>query len=421
MSQSYLKASVNGLNGSGKTGTVVRLACGLALEYCGGAPVVVADSEERWRFQKVTIFDVEKIKLIIVPGQTLVGVQKSFKIAKEEGAGVWVADQLTTPWMEGIREFSYSNGDLPFDRRQQLMNQWEPVISDFRYSPFHCIGIGRLGYNWSNVEDENGNMKLVQGDSKFNAGGGNNFGYEADLELEMRRRKQLISIAKKILRGGRTKASVEHICDVVKDAASGIINGQQFTFESAQGLYKQGDYKEVLNAFRPYIEFMRKVDVPVQPKGSSGELIVAGQTPWMKDQRERKALLEELDALMEQCFGGKTSTQGKMFRNLTLEYLNGYISVSRMEEDLPTVDIERNVLVMKAVRRRVENQEMPTNRDSLIELVKLCVNELLHPEVKNMTLLEVMGRKSLASVDPPEDGFPAEEAPRKSNGKTRVA
>src|SRR5437870_3244571 len=46
MPQSYLKASIDGLNGSGKTGTAARLAVGIAIEYCNHSPVIVYDSEE---------------------------------------------------------------------------------------------------------------------------------------------------------------------------------------------------------------------------------------------------------------------------------------------------------------------------------------------------------------------------------------
>lgn len=398
MSQSYLKASIDGLNGSGKTGTAARLAVGLAIEYCDRSPVIVSDSEERWRFLKHIIFDVEKVPLIIVPGQSLIGVQESFEVANAKKAGVWIADQLTTPWMEGVRKFSFENGELSFSRRQQLINQWDPVVSQFRYSPFHCVGIGRLGYNWSNVEDENGEMKLIQGDSKFNAGGSNNFGYEADLELEMRRKKGLVGAGKKLMgRFFKSKMSVEHICEVVKDAAAGIINGEQFIFDSAQGLYKAGDYKQVLDAFRPYIEFMKQIEAPEKPTSGSGELIVSGKTAWARDKSERTALLEELDSNLDFCFGSKQSTQGKMFRNLTLEELNGFVSWSRMEEETLTPDIERSVLVVRKMRARIEKGEVPTEQISLKKLVDLAIQDVYHPG-KHMTLIEAMGEMSIADA-----------------------
>ena len=386
VSQSFLKCSIDGPNGAGKSGTAMRLAVGIALEYANGAPIVGFDSEERMRFLKVTICDVEKVPLILVPGKSLVKLRKALATTEPENAAVFIGDQLTTPWMEGLRTFSFENGSLPFDRRQQLMNEWEPVVDMFRYGQFHAICCGRLGYHWTNVEDpETGDTKLVQGDSKFNAGGGNNFGYEAELELEMRRRKRTLL---GLLRG---KTSVEYVCDVIKDAAGGILNGQQFVFPSPNGPYKKGDYKPVLDAFRPYLDFMLKVPPPQRNSGSSRELIVSGKTSWAKDQSERKSLLEELEANLNFCFPGgeKMSKQHAMFKNLTLEALNGYISWSRMEEECPTEQIERNMLIVKAMRKRIEQKEIPTDHNSLVGLLHLATEDVLHP-ANGKTLIEVM-------------------------------
>ena len=390
-STSYLKCSIDGVNGSGKSGTSARLAVGISKELCNSAPVLAFDSEERWRFYKPTIFDVEKVPLIIVPGTSLKALQKALATAEAEDCCVFIGDQLTTPWMEGIKAFAYENGNLPFDRRQQLMNEWDVIVRKFRYGQFHAICCGRLGYHWENVEDEDGNLKLIQGDSKFNAGGGSNFGYEADLELEIRRRKRRILPSIKNLLSRRLE--VEHVCEVVKDAAAGILNGQSFTFPTSEGVYKAGDYKPVLKAFRPYLDFMAQISPP-QPSGqnsSSRELIVSGKTAWAHDQDDRKHLLEELDATLTFCFPGgeKRSKLDAMFRNLALEALNGYISWSRMEDEAPTEQIERNVLIVKALRKRMESGERPTDHNSLVALLHLATEDVVHP-ANGKTLIEVM-------------------------------
>jgi hypothetical protein len=394
MTQSYMKTTIDGVNGSGKSGTSARIAVGIAKEYGDGAPVLVADSEERWRFYKKTIFDVEKIELVIVPGKTLVDVRKAYDRAAKEKVCVMVKDQLTTPWMEGVSEFSFENGEMPFERRQQLMNQWRPVIQNFRYTPFHVIACGRLGYFWSKIEDpETGQKKLEQGDTKFNAGGGENFGYEADLELEMRRRKRMLKAL------FRQKLAVEHICDVVKDAAAGILNGQQFVFPTSIGMYKLGDYKPVLEAFRPYIEFMRTIDAPIASSTSSGSLIVGGRTEWEKDKIERRGYVEELDNLLDQCFPGgeKRSKIDAMLRALSLEYLNGFSSWSRMVDEVETKNLRRNVEIIKAMRSRLQAGERVTDQNSLAGMLHLSTEDLLHPG-HGRTLAEVMTAYSVKSA-----------------------
>lgn len=405
MTQSHMKATFDGVNGSGKSGTTARLAVGIAKEYGDGAPVLVSDSEERWRFYKKTIFDPEGIELIIASGKTLVDVQRAYDRARKEKPCVMVKDQLTTPWMEGVREFSYGTGTLPFERRQQLMNQWQPVIDNFRYAPFHVLACGRLGYFWTKEENpETGEKELVQGDTKFNAGGGSNFGYEADIELEMRRRKRLIKAL------FRQKMAVEHICDVVKDAAAGILNGQQFVFPTSIGMYKVGDYKPVLNAFRPYIEFMRTIDAPIASSTSSGTLIVGGRTEWEKDKIERRGYIEELDNLLDQCFPGgeKRSKIDAMFRHLTLEFLNGFSSWSRMEDEVETKNMRRNVEIVKALRTRLAAGERVADQVALKAILNLATEDVLHPG-HGRTLLEVLGARSVTDAL-------ERKGPQRSNG-----
>jgi hypothetical protein len=382
MTQSYLKAAIDGVNGSGKSGTSARLAVGLSKEFCGSAPVLAFDSEERWRFYKRTIFDVENVPLMRVSGTSLPRLQEALKRTEQEGACVFVGDQLTTPWKEGLKEFSYEDGYLPFERRQQLMNQWYPIIQQFRYGKFHAICAGRLGYEWENLEDDRGRMRLTQGDSKFNAGGGENFGYEADLELEMHRNKR------RLLGLIRGKTSAEYICEVVKDATGGVLNGQQFVFPG-QGLYKAGDYKAVLNAFRPYVEFMREVEAPTQDTTSARDLVITGKTAWANDQDEKKWLLEDLAGLFSYCFGSERSSQGKMFTNLTLEAFGYGWSWSRMES-APTPELESRRDLMQAVRRRVDRKELPTDQPSLLRLLQLAHEDLKDPNNFDVTLFQAM-------------------------------
>lgn len=395
---SFLKCSIDGLNGSGKTGTTVRLAVGIAKEYGDGAPVVGYDAEDRMRLPATRrVFEVEGVPLIRVVGKSLVTLQEAFSRARSEGASVFIADQLTTPWKEGLKSFAFDDGRLPFDRRQQLMNQWEPVVDSFRYGKFHAICLGRLGWQWENVEDENGNLELVQGDSKFNAGGGENFGYEAELELEVRRRKRRFGAAA-ILDSIRGKTTVEHVVDVIKDAGTEILNGKQFIFPTSQGPYQKGDYRPVLEAFRPYLEAIRECPPPTHDGATTRDLLISGKTAWAKDQTNRKSLLEDISGLFDYCFGSAQSKDGKMFRNLTLEYWGYGWSWSRMEDGAPTVELERNRETMLAVRRRIEQKEIPTDHASMLMLLNLCTAEILYPERPRIDLWAAMGAESVKSV-----------------------
>src|SRR5207302_2600035 len=191
--------------------------------------------------------------------------------------------------------------------------------------------------------------------------------------------------------------SVEHVLEVIKDAAAGVINGKQFIFPSQQGPYQAGDYKPVLHAIKPYLDFLREIEMPLPDAATTKDLLVSGKTPWAHDQTKRKGLLEEIDANLSMAFpsGEGKSKLAKMFRDLTLEQMNGFISFSRMEEEVPTAHLERNLLIVQAMRRRIEAGEIPTDQKSLEVLVNLAMDDLLGPSGKHVTLLEAMGLKSL--------------------------
>ncbi len=394
-SQSYVKLSADGTNGSGKTCTMAQLAVGISKEFCDSAPVYVFDSSDRWPAWKVHIFDTEGVPLIITAGNSLAALLESMEHFLREQGAIYVADDLTVPWTEGLAAFAYENGNLPFDRRQQLMNEWNQFVQPFQTGNFHAIACGRLSYHWEQVEDEEtGDRELLQGDTKFNAGGSQNFGYDCILECEMRRRKRRV---KGFLRG---KTVIEYVCDVVKDANS-IINNQQFVFQDFEKGYRACDYKKVLDCFRPHIEFRGKLNQARRAAASSDRLIVSGKTAWAQDQSIRKGFLEELDNLLNHCFPGgeKRSKIDAMYRNLVLEYLNGFSSWSRMEGEVATVNLKRSVEIIKNLRARMQKGEKIVDQPSLAAMLHLATEDYLHPD-HGVTLLKILAAKSIEAVRP---------------------
>ncbi|MGO9073862.1 MAG: hypothetical protein ACLPLR_06095 [Terriglobales bacterium] len=368
---SHLKASVDGPNGAGKSALCCRLAIGISKELCNSAPVLVADSEERYRFYKHTMFDPEGTPLIRMPGDTLIGVQRAIEAVEKQGACVFIGDQLTTPWKEGLQSFSESDGFLSFEKRAQLMAQWLPIVQRFRYGKFHAICAGRIGFEWENLEDDRGRRRLTQGNSKFNAGGSENFGYEADLELEMSRRKRRVLT---LLRG---KTSMEYVCQVIKDAAAGLLNGQEFVFQGQQGLYKAGDYQAVFQSFRPYLDFMRQIAAPEPSAETTRQLLISGKTPWAAAQSEREKLLEEIENDLGFCFpgGAGQSKVADAFRKLTLEYLTGSHAWSRIKDEASVNGLSRCSHVIRVMRRRIESGEVPASQRELMTLIDLAIEE----------------------------------------------
>lgn len=405
--QSYLKASIDGLKGSGVTGTAARIALGISIEQCDRRPVLIGDANNKARFLQ-PMFQAERVPLIIVPAPTLLAMHSAITRGKQEGVCVFLADDITIPWDELVSSFSLPNGVLMFEMREQLKQCWRAFMSDVRSAPFHCIGGGRLGHNWEKVESEFGTTELEQQGQKIDAGWGNNFAYCADIELNMRRR---IPVMKSVLRMHKV---VQHICTVHSDSANDLtgLNGKEFVFEESTR-YQPGNYRQTYNAFLPHFEALMQIENGVYPAPpSSKEMLVSGKTPWARDKSERSHHLEEITALLDFCFpsGEGKSKQAKAMRDLTLEYLNGFLSWSRMEEESLTPDLEKNVWVLRKVRQHIEAGEIPTERQSLNALLDICVDELYRPDAKRMTLIEVMGLKSIE-----------ETKRKKANGKDTAA
>jgi hypothetical protein len=88
-----------------------------------------------------------------------------------------------------------------------------------------------------------------------------------------------------------------------------------------------------------------------------------------------------------------------MFRDLTLEYLNGFISWSRMEDECKVEHLMRDLEIVKAMRKRIDAKEVPTDQPSLQTLLDLSTEDVTGAGLgKRMTLLEAMGLRSLAAL-----------------------
>jgi hypothetical protein len=66
-----------------------------------------------------------------------------------------------------------------------------------------------------------------------------------------------------------------------------------------------------------------------------------------------------------------------------------------MENETATGQLRQNSEIVKAIRRRVEQNEIPTDQKSLTVLLNLATTDVLHPEQPRMTLLEAMGVQSI--------------------------
>jgi len=70
-----------------------------------------------------------------------------------------------------------------------------------------------------------------------------------------------------------------------------------------------------------------------------------------------------------------------------------------MEEEIATINLKRNVEIIKALRARMDKGEKITDNASHAALLHLATEDVLHPE-HTVTLLELMTAKSVQNVQP---------------------
>jgi hypothetical protein len=388
--QFYSKTAITGSNGSGKTATAMLFAIGLAIQS-GKRPVVTFDSEKRHVFWQ-SAFAAEGIPLIVVPGRSFKSMNESLRTAQRERAAVWIGDSLTPAWQELVESFALPDGRLPVERQSQLRRMWNGFVVEFLDAQFHGIGCGRLGWEWVNAENADGNRELVKGDPKFKAGGGESFGYDCHLELEMRRHEWQ-TIEKK---SKRRRIDVSHICTVVKDA-TGALSTLEFQFRPLQGGYKTGAYRRVYECLLPHLKVMENLPDAKVGGASSRELLVSGESEYARDQKERAIALEKFTGTLNLIWPGQTAAE-KRARAMVLHQVTGTLSMTEVENNLSTPKLIQAAEVAGNLKQIIEQEGYPAGeerewRRNLMAMIDLA----MHPE-KNLTFLEVMGAKSVKKV-----------------------
>ncbi|HEU4772795.1 MAG TPA: AAA family ATPase, partial [Candidatus Udaeobacter sp.] len=183
-----MKVGMFGPQGAGKSTSAALLAAAISAQFYNRAPVYVVDPEAAWQFLNPVIFQAEGIELIQRPFRAFTDMQASIDDAERRGACVWVIDPLTLMWNELMQSFQQKNrGFIPIEKWGDIKAMWQDYIRRFLNSPMTCIACGRLGNEMEEVEDERkpGKTKLVKVGTKFKAGGGESFGYEPHLLLEL--------------------------------------------------------------------------------------------------------------------------------------------------------------------------------------------------------------------------------------------
>jgi len=312
-----LKAGWFGPQGSGKTTTAALLSIALSKEIYNGAPVFVTDTEPGWQFLR-PMFQKEGVELIQRTDPTFKGMTNDQREAERIGACVWNVDTLTIIWSELMQSFKGKNrGFIPIEKWGDIREMWnKDYVAFFLNTPMCCQALGRLGNVTEEIQDENNSdkTKLVKVGTRFKAGGGEDFGYEPHLLLEMSTERKA-----KTVRGSRREGDgrMVHRADVLKDR-TWALNGKVLRFSDKPG-YEPGGYRQVWEAIKPHWDALQATaHVRIATNTSSQELISSnGDSAYAERIKRLRIVLDEIQESMVAMWPGHTDKAKDMKRSVS--------------------------------------------------------------------------------------------------------
>lgn len=354
-----IKVGMFGGQGSGKTTSAALLAMALSKEFHNGAPVLVCDTEPGWQFLK-PLFGVEGIELHQRTTPTFKAMVDNIREAEKLGCCVFVVDSLTIIWTELMQSFKAKNrGYIPISVWGDIKQMWGEYTTLFLNGRMHCFALGRLGNEMEEVADEEkeGKTKLVKTGTKFKAGGGESFGYEPHLLLELTLERK-----DKVVRGSKREAEgrMVHRVDVLKDR-TWALNGNVIRW-SDKPRYEKGGYRTVWNSIKPHFDRVQQtMAIVTLQAGSSADMIPGdeGRSEYYQNKQRRDILAAELHGAMELLWGG-TGKNEKQMRLRVFEHIFGFRTKEAADAASLSV-IERGVRILQAFEKRVAREKAAGN------------------------------------------------------------
>lgn len=368
-----LKFGIYGGQGAGKTVTAALAAAALSAQFYNKAPVFVVDPDLAWQFPKRRIFDVEGIELIQKPYRSFKQMRDSIFEAEKLGACCWIVDPLTLVWTELLDTFRGNKSFIPIDSWGQIRQLWNAYIGLFLNSPMNCFALGRLGNDFEEQDEKQPNgeikTKLTKVGTKFKAGGGESFGYEPHLLLEMslERKAKRVRYQEPIEGEGR----MVHRADVLKDR-TWMLNGKVLRW-SDKASYQKGGFGQVWKSLQPHFaEVQATMQRPIIIPGSSDGLLVTSDQSEYYAARERKgAISAEISGCLDLSFGGRAKDDMQV-RLAVCELIFG-VKSKEAREQLTITDLERGLRILHSYEN-IPNKNLNSSKDILAELTG-CIEE----------------------------------------------
>lgn len=319
----FLKASIFGSAGSGKTTTAMKLALGTRKALSLTGPIYFFDTENGSPWVSKWVKAETGHDLMGVKSRSFDDLKVVVQEAMDAKASVLVVDSLTHCWEElnatylrRINDSRKADRRSPLDRLEfqhmsAIKGMWSVWTSLFLNSPLHIVTCGRVANEWDWQEDDKGKKQLVKVGVRFQAE--KQFGHEASILAEMESVETL---------DGSIVVDVVHRAFVIKDR----------NIDPITSLVGKSCDQPDFEFFRPHVATLTQGHVPVNvDRETKINVDAEGNMEWQRERRERDMILEELSGLLDSLGHGGTSNEAKQFRATLLLECFGTSSKTSLE------------------------------------------------------------------------------------------
>jgi len=324
MQTAYLKMSLYGGAGSGKTYTSSLIAIGLAkhiAEKTGALPSVMFLDTETGSDWIQPMFDEAGIDLLVARTRAFQALKEAVTEAQNAGA-ILLVDSASHFWKELCESYlerkrkSKNNRNLRLELPDwnYLKPLWEQFTTLYLNAKAHIIVCGRAGSVYEFYEnEETGKKEMLEVGTKMAAE--KNFAYEPSLLVEMFSDQ---------IKGGKQAKKVINRALVLKDRAH-VLNGREF---------KEPKFTD----FLPHIQ---RLNIGGEHTGIDDRDSSALFPPTERDDTryDKDILLENLQTLLDRHGLSGTSKEAKLARTDALEKHFKTSSKTEIEKKIPYNDL----------------------------------------------------------------------------------
>lgn len=385
---SFLKITIYGEQGAGKSYTAAKIARGIHMqmkkEGAEAGPVCMVDSETG-AAKLYPLFEAGKVPFLPIGTESYDDLVQAVKDAEAMKACALIVDSVTH-FSDDLKRAYMHHHRKAFVQVWDygpLGELWLPWTKLFINSKLNIIACGRLAWDYSVVETQDGDKvkkEVVRDQAKFRSLG--KFGYEGDILLEM----ELFQNRDNIDRNDTGPISFRRAF-VMKDRW-GQIEGKIFDNPGFEDMILP-IWKQLAPAGEHH---------GVEQRSTHANL--PSDSQHVEDRRRGRAAIQEIDGDLALFFPGQTEAQ-RLARTCIPFYVLGTHSRDEIEA-MPVAKLSEASKVIKVICKRIVEGGVELTRDNLMRWVPDAVNDAKDAMYREP---EIVAQEGQAEAEDPSNPF----------------